>query len=153
MKKIAAIFFLLLCIRANSQVGFEEYYSEKDLLSFLQKAKSPPEQLDAAGVLAVNYKRVFKDSFANIYLTRVYTIAKNANDPKLMARAMWWDNRYKGDTLKSIKLLQFARQSNLIEEKIAAYMDLTDYYIHNSLLLAEKNDLINPLFVFASSFS
>ena len=98
MKKIAAIFFLMLCTRANSQVGFEEYYSEKDLLSFLQKAKTRPEQLDAAGVLAVNYKRVFKDSLASVYLTKVYAIAENSKDPKLMARAMWWDNRYKGDS-------------------------------------------------------
>ena len=141
MRKIVTIFFLMLCTKANSQIGFEEYYSEKDLLSFLQKAKTHPEQLDAAGVLAVNYKRVFKDSLASVYLTKVYTIAQNSKDPKLMARAMWWDNRYKSDTLKSIKLLQFARQNSLIEEKIAAFMDLSDYYIHDNLSLAEKNAL------------
>ena len=82
MRKIATIFFLVLCTGANSQVGYEEYYSEKDLLTNLQKAKSAAEQIDAAGVLAVNYKGVFKDSLASIYLTKANTIAENSKDPK-----------------------------------------------------------------------
>ena len=141
MRKIATIFFLVLCTRANSQVGFEEYYSEKILLTNLQKAKSVAEQLDAAGMLAVNYKRVFKDSLASIYLTQAYRVAENSKDQKLIARAIWWDNRYESDTLKSIKLLQIGLQNNFTEEKIVAHMELSDYYIHGSLLLAEKNAL------------
>jgi len=141
MRKIATIFFLVLCTGANSQVGYEEYYSEKDLLSNLQKAKSAAEQIDAAGVLAVNYKRSFKDSLASFYLTQASTVAQNSKDPKLIARAIWWDNRYESDTLKSIKLLQFARQNNLTEEKIVAYMDLSNYYIHANLSFAEKRAL------------
>ena len=40
MRTIAAIIFLLLCTQIKAQIGFEEYYSEKDLLTNLQKAKS-----------------------------------------------------------------------------------------------------------------
>jgi signal transduction histidine kinase len=141
MKKITTIFFLVLCINAKSQVGFEEYYSEKYLLANLQKAKDVSEQLDCSGILAVNYKRVFKDSLAAIYLAKAYKIAADSKDVKLMARAIWWDNRYDGDTIKVIKHLRYAQQNNLKSDEVIAYINLTDYYIHDNLALAEKNGL------------
>lgn len=106
MRKFNLLFCILFGAVLNGQVGFEDYYSEKDLLTHLQRARTASEQIDASGVLAVNYKKIFRDSLASIYLSRIYKIAQNASDPKLMAWAIWWDN-LPGNILPCSKLFVF----------------------------------------------
>ena len=141
MRKFIIVLLFHGVFVAKAQIGYEDYYSEEDLLTNLQKAKKPSDQLDATGVLAVHYKGLTKDSLAAIYLSKTYQIAKSSNDVRLLARAIWWDNRYEGDTSKANQLLQLAAQNNLLEEKIIAYGLLAEYYIHYKLQPAEKNAL------------
>ena len=76
MKKIVIFFFVLVSLSAKSQVGFEQYYAEKQLLTILQQ-------------------------------------------------------RY----------IDWAASNNLIEDKIAGYVELASINIHINLAIAEKNIL------------
>ena len=73
MKKIVILIFFFISLSANAQVGFEQYYSEKQLLGILQQAKTNWDQLQAYGVLAVHYKQTNKDSLARV-LIRVFIL-------------------------------------------------------------------------------
>ena len=138
MKKFIFFLFLLPAFTANAQIGWEDFYSEKDLQSDLQYAKTPAEQLDATGCLAVHYKKIHTDSLAKVYIQKVFSIAENSKDVYLMARALWWDISYEGSVEKANKLLQYAEQHNLLKEKISANLSLVDINIHQNLTLAEK---------------
>ena len=71
MKKNIILGFVFISLSANSQVGFEQYYSEKQLLAILQLAKTNWDKLEAYGMLAVHYKQTNKDSLAGVYLGKV----------------------------------------------------------------------------------
>ena len=128
-----------MAFHAHAQVGYENFYSEKDLQTVLQHANTVAGQLDATGSLAVYYKQLYNDSLAAIYLKKVYSIAENSKDPQLMARALWWDNYYDGNIEKATRYLKYAEQHDLLKEEIAAHLSLNDIYIHTDVALAEQN--------------
>ena len=141
MKKIVLLIFVFISLNANSQVGFEQYYSEKQLLALLQLAKTNWDQLEAYGILAVHYKETNKDSLAGVYLNKVKATTADGKDVKLKARSLWWDNRYESDTVKAHRYIDWATSNNLIEDKIAGYVELTSINIHIDLKVAEQNIL------------
>jgi signal transduction histidine kinase len=141
MRKLLTSFLLLLALSAKTQIGYEDFYSEKDLLTNLQQAKTLMVKLDATGCLAVHYKKLYKDSIGNVYLKKVYAIAENSENAELMARALWWDNYYDEGVEKATKHLTYAEQHNLRQEEISAHLALSDIYIHKDLSLAEQNAL------------
>ncbi|MEJ7681710.1 MAG: hypothetical protein WKG06_28460 [Segetibacter sp.] len=127
---------------------YPTFYPEKELLASYQHAKTPAEQMDAAGVLALHYRSKFQDSLSSVYLHRVYRIASVANDQKLLAKALWWDAQVNaGSTAyeetkqviaKANNLLNFAIKKNLYPEAIAAKILLSDINIHKGLKLSEQ---------------
>ena len=141
MKKIVIFFFVLVSLSAKSQVGFEQYYAEKQLLTILQQAKTNWDRLQATGMLAVHYKETNKDSLAKVYLGKVKAMAADGKDVKLKARSLWWDNYYESDTVKAQRYIDWAASNNLIEDKIAGYVELASINIHINLAIAEKNIL------------
>ncbi len=141
MKKLVLISFLFSAVIAKAQIGFEEYYSEKQLLSILQKAKTPWDQLEANGILAKHYASMNKDSLARVYLDKVKSTVTKTNDVKLKARGIWWDNYFENDTIKVNRLIEWANKNNLVEEKITGYIELTRITIHINLTDAEQNAL------------
>ena len=142
MRKLIFLFLLSPAFTSKAQTGYEQYYSEKDLRSNLEQAKTLPAQLDATGCLAMCYKYSYKDSIASLYIKKVYAIAENSKDPQLMARALWWDNNCNGSIEKANKYLSYAGQHNLVREKIIAYLSLSDIYIHQDLSLAGQNAIL-----------
>ena len=141
MKKIVLFIFVFISLSANSQVGFEQYYSEKQLLTILQQAKTNWDRLEAYAMLAVHYKETNKDSLAGIYLGKVKAITADGKDVKLKARSLWWDNRYESDTVKAHRYIDWATSNNLIEDKIVGYVELASINIHINLKAAEQNIL------------
>ena len=133
--------------RAQMQAMYEDFYPEKELLAKLQHAKTPAGQLYAAGFLAAHYKRRFRDSLAAVYLKKLYSVARAANDKNLSASALWWDayssatytayDEYRLGTAKAEKLLRFAKQNNLPQQQVAAHLLLCDLNLHANLGLAE----------------
>ena len=141
MKKIVILFFIFISLSANSQVGFEQYYAEKQLLTILQQAKTHWDQLQAYGMLAVHYKQTNKDSLAKVYLGKAKAMAADGKDVKLKARSLWWDNYYESDTAKAQRYIDWATRNNLIEDKIVGYVELASINIHINLAVAEQNIL------------
>ena len=141
MKKIVILIFVFISLSANAQVGFEQYYAEKQLLGILQQAKTNWNQLEAYGMLAVHYKQSNKDSLAEVYLGKAKAMAAYGKDVKLKARSLWWDNYYKSDTVKAQRYIDWATSNNLIEDKIIGYVELASINIHINLAVAEQNIL------------
>ena len=135
------MFFIFISLSANSQVGFEQYYAEKQLLTILQQAKTHWDQLQAYGMLAVHYKQTNKDSLAKVYLGKAKAMAADGKDVKLKARSLWWDNYYESDTAKAQRYIDWATRNNLIEDKIVGYVELASINIHINLAVAEQNIL------------
>jgi hypothetical protein len=147
--KIASIIFIFFCAcTANAQVFYPTFYPEKELLASFQQAKTPAEQMDAAGVLGLHYRSKFQDSLSSAYLHLVYRIASVTNDQKLLAKALSWDARVSaGSTAydetkqtveKANNLLHFATQKGLHLEAITAKLLLTDINIHEDLKRSEQ---------------
>ena len=130
MKKIVILFFIFISLSANSQVGFEQYYAEKQLLTILQQAKTHWNRLEAYGMLAMHYKQTNKDSLAKVYLGKAKAMAADGKDVKLKSRSLWWDNYYESDTIKAQRYIDWAANHNLIEDKIAGYVELASINIH-----------------------
>ncbi len=141
MKKIVILFFIFISLYAKSQVGFEQYYAEKQLLGILQQAKTNWDRLQATGMLAVHYKETNKDSLAKVYLAKTKAMAADGKDVKLKASSLWWDNYYESDTVKAQRYIDWATSNNLIEDKIAGYVELASINIHINLAVAEQNIL------------
>jgi signal transduction histidine kinase len=141
MKKIAIVFFIFISLGAKSQVGFEQYYAEKQLLTILQQAKTNWDQLEAYGMLAMHYQHTNKDSLAKVYLSKVKEIAADGKDVKLKARSLWWDDYYEPDTIKAQRYIDWATSNNLIEDRIVGYVVLASINIHINLAVAEQNIL------------
>jgi signal transduction histidine kinase len=141
MKKIVILIFVFISLSANAQVGFEQYYAEKQLLGILQQAKTNWDQLQAYGMLAVHYKQTNKDSLAKVYLGKVKSMAADGKDVKLKAKSLWWDNYYESDTMKAQRYIDWATSNNLIEDKIVGYVELASINIHINLAVAEQNIL------------
>jgi signal transduction histidine kinase len=141
MKKFAVIITVFVSLTAQSQIGYEQFYSEKQLTAILQQAKTDMEQLDAYGMLAMHYKNAYRDSLANTYLEKVKAISADPKNVKLKARGLWWDNYYDPDTIKAKRYIDWATNNDLIEDKIAGYVELTRVNIHINLLKAEENIL------------
>ena len=138
MKFFLYAFFFLLSLTVRAQIGYEDYYSEKDLKSRIQYAKTLLDQVDANGMLAQHYKGVHQDSLGDFYYKKISDIAAHSNDNNVVGRALWWDMRYHEDTAKAISLLQYAEQYKQIGNAVAANLFLSGYYIHTDLSLAEK---------------
>jgi hypothetical protein len=122
--KIASVIFVFFCTcTAKAQVFYPTFYPEKELLASFQQAKTPAEQMDAAGVLALHYRSKFQDSLSSVYLHLVCRLPDAANDQKLLAKALWWDaqvsagstayNETKQVVEKANNLLHFATQKGL----------------------------------------
>lgn len=118
------------------------------MLASFQQAKTPAEQMDAAGLLALHYRSKFQDSLSSVYLHLVYRLPGATNDQKLPAKALWWDAQVSaGSTAydetkqaveKANNLLHFATQKGLHPEAITAKLLLTDINIHEGLKLSEQ---------------
>jgi anti-sigma regulatory factor (Ser/Thr protein kinase) len=129
-------------------VFYPTFYPEKELLTSFQHAKTPAEQMDAAGVLALHYKSKFQDSLSFVYLRHVYRISSSAVNKKLLPKALWWDAQVSaGSTAyeqtkqviaKANNLLNFAIENKLYREAIAAKILLSDINIHRGLKLSEQ---------------
>ena len=125
MKKIATIFFLVLSIKAKSQLGWEEFYSESYFRIMLQQAKNQNEKINALGFLGK--KGLPSDSI----MKEIFAIADRANEKELKALALLWGARiHDDDTTRMHKLFQFAVQKQLIPYQITADLLLAEYYIH-----------------------
>ncbi len=85
MNKIVILFFIFISQYAKSQVGFEQYYAEKQLLAILHQAKTNWDQLQAYGMLAVHYKQTNKDSLSKVYLGKTKAMGADGKDAKLKA--------------------------------------------------------------------
>lgn len=148
LKGSCFILVFLWASTAKAQVFYPIFYPEKELLATYQHAKTPAEQMDAAGVLAQHYKSKFEDSLSSVYLHLVYNLARATNDQKLTAKALWWDahisagitayDETKQAVSKTNALLHFAAQNSLTPEAIAANLLLTDIHIQKNLKLSEQ---------------
>ena len=126
MKKFLMILCVLSGLAAKCQLGWEDFYSEKDFRIMFQQAKNSKERIFALGLLG--RKGLLKDSI----MREINAIADKGDDKKLKASALWWDAKlYDDDTTKMIKLFQFAEQTQLIPFQVAANLQLADYYIHH----------------------
>ena len=141
MKRFIVIAFVFASLVVRSQIGYEQFYSEKQLLEILQQAKTSGDQLEPFGLLARHYNQVFNDSLSKVYLERLRSVYKDTKNGKLKARGLWWDNYYEPDTIKVQRYLDWANSNGLIEDKIAGYVELTRVNIHINLLKAEQNIL------------
>ena len=148
MRKFLFLIVLLFAFKAKAQIGYEDFYSVSELEINLKRAKTVLEQMDAAGCLAVRYKHIRNDSLKNLYLKKVFALAQNGNDIKLMGRALWWDLYfessvyddwdYKASDEKAGKLFKYAEQHDLLKEKISCNLLIADIKIHKDILAAEK---------------
>src|SRR5262245_57556664 len=129
------IFFLLLCFTfsAKAQLGYEDYYSEKDLQTQLQQAKTIEDQMNATGRLALHFKKLRNDSTGILYIRKIFGMAEGRKDVKLMANALWWDIAYETIIFefdyelsleKATRLLKYADEHDLLKEKISANLFL-----------------------------
>ena len=141
MRRLTIICCLLFTLDAYTQLGFEPFYRDTELIALLQQAKTPEDQLEANGYLASNYKAKGKDSLAKTYLEKIRAIAAGSANIKIKSRALWWDNYYEPDTNKARRFIDFAVKNNLVEDRIVGHIELTRVYIHINLDDAEKNAL------------
>ena len=151
MRTLLLFISLLFAVVVRAQIGYEDFYSVKQLESNLRQAKTAMEQIDAAGILAVRYKFLWNDSLKELYLKQVFTIAENAKDIKAMGRALWWDLYYESSVFgdwdyktseeKANKLFQFAEQHQLLKERISGNLLLADIKIHQDISAAEQYSL------------
>ncbi|MBK6383143.1 MAG: hypothetical protein IPF69_06665 [Chitinophagaceae bacterium] len=65
-------------------------------------------------------------------------MAADGKDVKPKARSLWWDNYYESDAVKAQRYIDWAASNNLIEDKIAGYVELASINIHINLAIAEK---------------
>jgi len=120
------ILAVFLSLAAKCQLGWEDFYSEKDFRQMFQQARNPKEKIYALGLLAS--KGLSKDSI----IKEIYAVADKADEKQLKATALWWDALLNdNDTTRIIKLLQFAEQAQLVPFQIAANLLLADHYIHD----------------------
>ena len=125
MKKIATIFFLVLSIKAKSQLRWEEFYSESYFRIMLQQAKNQNEKINALGFLGK--RGLPSDSI----MKEIFAIADRTNEKELKALALLWGARiHDDDTTRMHKLFQFAVQKQLIPYQITADLLLAEYYLH-----------------------
>jgi hypothetical protein len=82
---------LLFSLSVDAQVDYEIIYPEKELLASLQEAKTPEEQVRAAGFLALHYKWNLKDSLSAVYMNHVHRTANASGDIGINASALWWE--------------------------------------------------------------
>ena len=146
--KVASVIFIFFCTcTAKAQVFYPTFYPEKELLISFQLAKTPAEQMDASGVLALHYRTKFQDSLSSVYLHLLYRISSMANDQKLLAKALWWDaqvyacgayDETKQAIAKANSLLHFAVKKHLYPEAITAKLLLADINIYKGLKLSEQ---------------
>ena len=132
---------------AKAQVFYPTFYPERELLTSFHQAKTPAEQMDVAGVLALHYRSKFEDSLSSVYLNLVSRIASQKNDPKLVAKSLWWDaqvwacganDETKQAIAKANSLLNFALKRQLYPEAITAKLLLADINIYKGLKLSEQ---------------
>ena len=132
---------------AKAQVFYPTFYPEKELLTSFHQAKTSAEQMDVAGVLALHYRSKFEDSLSSVYLNLVSRIAHLNNDPKLLAKSLWWDaqvwacganDETKQAIAKANSLLYFALKRKLYPEAITAKLLLADINIYKGLKLSER---------------
>ncbi len=146
--KIASVILVFFCTcTAKAQVFYPTFYPEKELLTSFQHAKTPAEQMDAAGVLALHYRSKFQDSLSSVYLHLVYRVASVTNDQKLLAKELWWNaqvsacgayDETKQAIAKANSLLHFAIKKHLYPEAITAKLLLSDINIYKGLKLSEQ---------------
>lgn len=127
------------------------------MLASFQHAKTPAQQMDAAGVLALHYKSKFQDSLSSVYLHLLSNFSIASGDQKPLAKALWWDAQVCGcgaydETKQAISkansLLQFGLKKHLYPEAITAKLLLADINIYKGLQLSEQfaldaNQLLN----------
>ena len=147
LKVAFASFVFLFTYTAKAQVFYPTFYPEKELLSSYRLAKTSSEQMDGAGVLALHYRSKFQDSLASVYLHLMYRIANEADDQKLLAKALWWDAQVcacgaQDETRQAIAkangLLHFAMKKHLYPEAITAKLLLSDINIYKGLKYSEQ---------------
>src|SRR4026209_1059401 len=103
MKRLLTIVFVLMSLTVKSQLGWEDFYSEKDFRAMLRQARNPREKMYALGLLT--RKGLSSDSI----MKEINAIADKANDKELKALALWWDAMLNGeDTTRMNKLFQCA---------------------------------------------
>lgn len=146
--KVASVgFVLLFTYTAKAQVFYPTFYPENELLTNFETAKTPSEQMDASGILALHYRSKFQDSLSSVYLKIVYSIASEAKDQKLSAKALWWDAQICGcgandETKEAIAkaniLSRFALKQHLYPEAITAKLLLADINIYKGLKRSEQ---------------
>jgi signal transduction histidine kinase len=142
MKKFNLIFCLFISIISKSQIGFEEYYTTRQLTNLLQHATTEKDKLEAYALLAVHFKTSGKDSMARAYMDKTRSVTGENSAPKIKARLLWWENYYKGDTNKARKYIVYAHSNKLFEEEISGYVEIARHYIHINLDKAEQHILI-----------
>src|SRR6185369_11519524 len=98
MKFLLYIICLVLFLDVRGQVGYEDYYSERDLSLKIEHAKTLIEKIDAIGMLAQHYKGIHQDSLGDLYYKKIPALAGRSADDILVGRALWWDMRYHADT-------------------------------------------------------
>ena len=131
MRKLVLILSLFSTLTTKAQLDWEGFYSDKNLTTILQQAKSPKERIYALGLLAS------KTSAVDSIIQEIYSIAEKTGDQRLKASAFWWDaKRHDGDTVKVMKLFQFAQQNDLVNFRIAADVLMADYHTHHLLDIA-----------------
>ena len=127
MKRFLMILLMLSSLAAKCQLGWEDFYSEKDFRAMLHQAKNPKEKMYALGLLT--RKGLSLDSI----IREINLITARTNDKSLKASALWWESKlHEDDTTRMLQLFQFSEQNQLETFKIAAYFLLADYYIHHS---------------------
>jgi len=143
MKRFIMLLLLLLAgLEVKAQLEYEDYYSDQDLKSILLQARTPAEQIDAYGMLAIHYQGIHQDSLADLYFNKISKIPVQVHHINLTARILWWDMRYSANEEKSYKYLQFAEDHNLEMDKMVAHLFLSEDFIHSDLTQAEKHVLI-----------
>jgi signal transduction histidine kinase len=116
----------------------EDYYSENYHKANLQMAKTPEEQVEALGTIAVHYKNKHQDRLGDLYMKKISEVVNHSNDDVLKGRAQFWTLRFKNDTITSKNFLQFAKEHKQTENIIVAGLFLSYYYIHSNHFLSEK---------------
>ena len=141
MRKLFIFLILYVALEAQAQIGYEDFYSERELQKLLQNAKTITAQLDATGSLAVYYRKHFKDSLANLFIKKVSGFVKDSSNVQMVARSLWWNVYFESNTEKVTNYLKYAEKHGLLKDKISAYLSLSDINIHQDLSLAEQSAL------------
>jgi signal transduction histidine kinase len=125
-----------------AQIGFEEFYTEAQLKTYLTTARTETEKADGLGMLAVHYQSNKKDSLANESLKQLRKLVANSNDVKVKSRVLWWENYFEPDTALAGKYLDWAIRNHLKEEEIIGQVELARVLIHINQNLAEQHALL-----------